>query len=182
MSMDPVHERQVETIRNLVDSYMRIVHKTTRDMVPKTIMHMVVSDLKTFCAADLLAHVYSADQHELMEESPEEAQRREDLLKMYAATRDALKIISDVGAGNYTAPAPAPAPTQTYSDYGGYDNRSVSPAPGRVPPSVNRAPPRVPPQPGRPAPSLPSRPVPTPSVPDRPGGMAPPLQPAPVPR
>lgn len=43
--MDPQLERQVETIRNLVDSYLRIVHKTQRDMVPKTIMHMVVNEV-----------------------------------------------------------------------------------------------------------------------------------------
>ncbi|VDO12430.1 unnamed protein product, partial [Brugia timori] len=34
-SVDPQLERQVETIRNLVDSYMRIVTKTIRDLVPK---------------------------------------------------------------------------------------------------------------------------------------------------
>jgi len=32
-SVDPQLERQVETIRNLVDSYMKIVTKTCRDLV-----------------------------------------------------------------------------------------------------------------------------------------------------
>lgn len=32
-NMDPQLERQVETIRNLVDSYMKIVTKTIRDLV-----------------------------------------------------------------------------------------------------------------------------------------------------
>ena len=32
-SIDPQLERQVETIRNLVDSYMKIINKTTRDFV-----------------------------------------------------------------------------------------------------------------------------------------------------
>lgn len=41
--MDPQLERQVETIRNLVDSYTKIVGKTQRDLVPKTIMHIVVN-------------------------------------------------------------------------------------------------------------------------------------------
>lgn len=44
-SVDPQLERQVETIRNLVDSYLRIVHKTQQDLVPKTIMHMIVNDV-----------------------------------------------------------------------------------------------------------------------------------------
>ena len=44
-SLDPQLERQVETIRNLVDSYLKIVHKTQRDIVPKTVMHLIVNDV-----------------------------------------------------------------------------------------------------------------------------------------
>lgn len=44
-STDPQMVRQVETIRNLVDSYLRIVHKTQRDIVPKTIMHLIVNNV-----------------------------------------------------------------------------------------------------------------------------------------
>ena len=43
---DPALERQVATIRNLVESYMNIVIKTTKDLVPKIIVHMIVNDLK----------------------------------------------------------------------------------------------------------------------------------------
>ena len=43
--MDPQLERQVETIRNLVDSYLKIVHKTQRDLVPKTIMFLIVQQV-----------------------------------------------------------------------------------------------------------------------------------------
>lgn len=57
--MDPQLERQVETIRNLVDSYMRIVTKTTRDMVPKAIMMMVINNVKDFINGELLAHLYA---------------------------------------------------------------------------------------------------------------------------
>lgn len=45
-SMDPQLERQVETIRNLVDSYLKIVHKTQRDIVPKTVMHLIVNEVQ----------------------------------------------------------------------------------------------------------------------------------------
>lgn len=41
--MDPQMERQVETIRNLVDSYLKIIHKTHKDMVPKAVMFLVVN-------------------------------------------------------------------------------------------------------------------------------------------
>lgn len=53
-------ERQVETIRNLVDSYMRIVTKTTRDMVPKAIMMLVINNVKDFINGELLAHLYAS--------------------------------------------------------------------------------------------------------------------------
>jgi dynamin GTPase len=58
--MDPLLERQVETIRNLVDSYMKIVTKTTRDIVPKTIMHIVINAVKSFINSDLLAQLYAS--------------------------------------------------------------------------------------------------------------------------
>ena len=45
MSTDPVMERQVETIRNLVDSYLRIVNRTQRDLVPKTIMFLLINNV-----------------------------------------------------------------------------------------------------------------------------------------
>lgn len=53
-------ERQVETIRNLVESYMRIVTKTTRDMVPKAIMMLIINNLKDFINGELLAHLYAS--------------------------------------------------------------------------------------------------------------------------
>ena len=46
-SMDPQLERQVETIRNLVDSYMKIIYKTQRDLVPKIVMHMIINQVST---------------------------------------------------------------------------------------------------------------------------------------
>lgn len=59
-SLDPMLERQVETIRNLVDSYMRIVTKTTRDMVPKAIMMLIINNSKDFINGELLAHLYAS--------------------------------------------------------------------------------------------------------------------------
>ena len=41
--MDPLMERQIETIRNLVDSYMKIISKNIQDVVPKACMYMVVN-------------------------------------------------------------------------------------------------------------------------------------------
>lgn len=58
-SLDPELERQVETIRNLVDSYMKIVTKTTRDLVPKVVMNLMINNTKEFINGELLAHLYA---------------------------------------------------------------------------------------------------------------------------
>ena len=42
---DPQLERQVETIRSLVDSYMSIIYKTIKDLMPKTIMHLMINSV-----------------------------------------------------------------------------------------------------------------------------------------
>uniref|UniRef100_A0AAQ4RW36 Interferon-induced GTP-binding protein Mx n=1 Tax=Gasterosteus aculeatus aculeatus TaxID=481459 RepID=A0AAQ4RW36_GASAC len=108
-SMDPQLERQVETIRNLVDSYMAIVNKTVRDLMPKTIMHLMINNTKEFINADLLAQLYSCgDQNTLMEESQEQAQHRDEMLRMYHALREALSIIGDISTSTITTNMPRP--------------------------------------------------------------------------
>lgn len=44
----------------------------------------------------------------MMEESPEEAQRREEILRLYHATKDALQIIGEVATSTVTTPTPPP--------------------------------------------------------------------------
>jgi len=43
-----------------------------------------------------------------MEESAEEASHREDIIRMYHATKDALSVISDVTSSTVSTPAPPP--------------------------------------------------------------------------
>ncbi len=43
-----------------------------------------------------------------MEESADEAQKREDLLRMYHATKDALSVLSEVSTSTYSTPIPPP--------------------------------------------------------------------------
>lgn len=59
-SIDPMFQRQVETIRNLVDSYIKIVTKNTRDFIPKTIVHIVINNVKDFIKGELLLRLYSS--------------------------------------------------------------------------------------------------------------------------
>ncbi len=98
-SIDPQLERQVETIRNLVESYFGIVSKSIGDVVPKTIMFMMVNKLKEYMTADLLPMIYSAgNQDNLMEESQEAASKRDEMITMYHTCKDALGLISDVSS------------------------------------------------------------------------------------
>ncbi|CAP37225.1 Protein CBG20134 [Caenorhabditis briggsae] len=157
-SMDPQLERQVETIRNLVDSYMRIITKTIKDLVPKAVMHLIVNQVSEFMKDELLAHLYQyGDTDALMEESAQESQKREELLRMYHACKEALRIISEVNMSTL-ASAESAAPPMPSNDYRPQIPRQA-PAP---PPSVARPAP-VPPRGGAPgAPMIPAR-VPTPS-------------------
>ncbi|XP_046972832.1 dynamin isoform X2 [Vanessa cardui] len=195
-SMDPQLERQVETIRNLVDSYMRIVTKTTRDLVPKTIMMMIINNAKDFINGELLAHLYaSGDQSQMMEESPEEALKREEMLRMYHACKEALRIIGDVSMATVSTPVPPPVKNDWLESRLDSNPRLSPPSPGgprRAAPAQQgslgqRGAPPVPGGAGRPAPPLPSRPggsappppgarplpsqgLPAPLIPTRPGG------------
>ncbi|KAK2910805.1 hypothetical protein Q8A67_002938 [Cirrhinus molitorella] len=167
-SMDPQLERQVETIRNLVDSYMGIVNKTVRDLMPKTIMHLMINNTKEFINAELLAQLYSCgDQNTLMEESAEQAQRRDEMLRMYHALKEALNIIGDISTTTVSTSLPPPVDDswlQVQRTGSGGRSPATSPTPQR------RAPPPGPP--ARPG-SRGSAPSPHaaggPPVPSRPG-------------
>jgi len=194
-SVDPQLERQVETIRNLVDSYMKIVTKTCRDLVPKSIMYLMINDVKQFINAELLAQLYATgDTQNMMEESADEAIKREEMLRQYHACKEAIKIIGDVSMATVSVPAPPPVksdwipppsstgPPKTSvsgapSSPGGGPRRSVPPPSRQPPPPAGvRSAPQVPPgrgpppPPGRaggglPPPMIPTRTVP--SVPPR---------------
>lgn len=185
-AMDPQLERQVETIRNLVESYMSIVSKNIQDGVPKTVMFTMVNKLKSFIQTDLLPTVYSAGgQDSLMEESADASIRREEVLRMYHTCRDALEIISEVSTKTTSTPLPPPVdyddeaslpPNRTSASQlsAGGPARPTRPGPRPPPPGPSNQPPLSPTPgvPSRPDPAGPRRPPPPPgsrpSVPARP--------------
>jgi len=189
-SMDPQLERQVETIRNLVDSYMRIINKTTRDLVPKIIMHLIINNIREFVKNEIIAHIYSSgDQNSLMEESMEETMRREETLRIYNSTKEALRIIGDVArdtlsdtgstasyassASSYSRSAYEP-PRQQQSSYDTlpapsvYNNRPASP---KAPRQAPQAPGGTLSRPAPPAPSASSTTYQQPSPPIMPSNL-----------
>ncbi|KAM9794551.1 dynamin-1a isoform 3-T5 [Syngnathus typhle] len=181
-SMDPQLERQVETIRNLVDSYMAIVNKTVRDLMPKTIMHLMINNCKEFINAELLAQLYSCgDQNTLMEESQEQAQHRDEMLRMYHALREALLIIGDISTTTITTAMPPPVDDswlQVQRSGSGGRSPATSPTPNRRAPPArpgSRGPPPAggPPVPSRPGASPDPYSGPPPTVPSRPNRAPP---------
>jgi dynamin 1/3 len=114
-----------------------------------------------------------------MEESPEEERRRDELLRMYHACKEAIRIIGDVSMATSYSPAPPPlkndwqlradGPSPTPPSPSAMGPRSVPQAKGPPPPQNRGAPPPAPP--GRPAPTIPGRGGP----PQR--GMPPPMVP-----
>ncbi|CAN9505616.1 unnamed protein product [Ophioblennius macclurei] len=174
-SMDPQLERQVETIRNLVDSYIGIINKSIRDLVPKTIMHLMINSAKDFIHAELLAYLYSSgDQNSLMEESADQAQRRDEMLRMYHALKEALHIIGDITTSTVSTPVPPPVNDNWIPE--------ASPTPGRRAPPSTAPPPSRPPAVRGPTPGPPLNPSPAfgaplnptpafgaPPIPSRPG-------------
>ncbi|XP_061888374.1 dynamin-2-like isoform X3 [Entelurus aequoreus] len=195
VSMDPQLERQVETIRNLVDSYISIVNKSIRDLMPKTIMHLMINSAKDFIHSELLAYLYSAgDQSSLMEESAEQAQRRDEMLRMYHALKESLVIIGDISTTTISTPVPPPVDdTWMAKDSGPPGTRPASttaPPPSRPPavrgPTPGAAPP-LNPSPAFGAPPVPTRPGPPPAqtgfdlnapvIPSRPARVPPSLPP-----
>lgn len=49
-----------------------------------------------------------------MEESPIEAQRREETLRMYQACKEALRIINDANMATMSTDMPPPVPTNDF--------------------------------------------------------------------
>ncbi|XP_034094959.1 dynamin-2-like isoform X2 [Gymnodraco acuticeps] len=170
VSMDPQLERQVETIRNLVDSYIGIVNKSIRDLMPKTIMHLMINSAKDFIHSELLAYLYSAgDQGSMMEESPEQAQRRDEMLRMYHALKEALVLIGDISTTTISVPVPPPVDDKWIA-------KDPSPPPASRPAAATAPPPSRPPAvrgptPGPPPPLNPSPAFGGPPVPTRPPGQ-----------
>lgn len=69
----------------------------------------VRAQTKEFIFSELLANLYSCgDQNTLMEESAEQAQRRDEMLRMYHALKEALSIIGDINTTTVSTPMPPP--------------------------------------------------------------------------
>ncbi|CAH3017078.1 unnamed protein product [Porites evermanni] len=177
-TLDPQLERQVETIRTLADSYIRIVSKTIRDLVPKTVMFFVINNVKDFIGQELLADLYLTEkENDLMQESQAEITRRQEVLRMFHSLKEALRIIGEIDATTITTALPPPVDTGDLDSTDSY-KPPRQPPPPRPSSGANLTPSS---RSSRPVPSVPSRPDSSPTVPRRPNAPAKPAPPSPVP-
>ena len=139
---------------------MGITSKIIGDQVPKVIMHMLVLTVKDCIATELLPRLYSeTNQDDLMEESKAEAQRREEMLRMYHSSREALQIISEINTKTVSTPVPPPIDTDQDFAVSTPTRPALSaPRPRAAPPRPGSSRPAAPPRPGAPDKPVPDRP------------------------
>lgn len=81
----------------------------SHSFIPIFYFSVVTWQVKDFINSELLAQLYSSeDQNTLMEESAEQAQRRDEMLRMYQALKEALVVIGDINTSTTFTPAPPP--------------------------------------------------------------------------
>ncbi|TKS92068.1 Dynamin-2 [Collichthys lucidus] len=126
---------------------------------------------KDFIHSELLAYLYSSgDQNSLMEESADQAQRRDEMLRMYHALKEALQIIGDISVNTVSTPVPPPVNDNWIQDCQRRPPPAAAPPPSR-PPAVRGPTPGPPlnPSPAFGAPLNPSPAFGAPPIPSRPG-------------
>lgn len=88
---------ETRVIQNLIQSYFGIVKKNTADLVPKTIMALLVNESKTMAQNVLVQQVYQAnDLEDLLVEDPIMARNRAQCKQMIEALRTAQGLLSEV--------------------------------------------------------------------------------------
>jgi len=88
---------ETEIIKSLIESYFDIVRKNFMDMVPKSIMHFLVSTAKESLQNDLVSQLYKDSSiGETMKETPDVARRRSEIQEMRALLQKALEIVNEV--------------------------------------------------------------------------------------
>lgn len=88
---------QMELICELLESYFKIVKKTVKDRVPKTIMHFLVNKSKEDIQNVLVQELYKEDLLEsLLQESDDIAQRREQYSQNIAILTSAQRILNEI--------------------------------------------------------------------------------------
>uniref|UniRef100_A0A9J7ZYQ0 Dynamin-1-like protein n=1 Tax=Cyprinus carpio carpio TaxID=630221 RepID=A0A9J7ZYQ0_CYPCA len=89
--------RDCEVIERLIKSYFLIVRKNIQDSVPKAVMHFLVNHVKDSLQSELVGQLYKpALLDDLLTESEDMAQRRNEAADMLKALQKASHVIAEI--------------------------------------------------------------------------------------
>lgn len=136
---DEKEYREIRIIRALLQSYLGIVKKNYTDMVPKTVLCMLVNKVKDEIASELVHHLYSqiTSVDALLRETDDIASRRKELGDQLAVLNKGISILNEIRdsslqGGSIVLPA-LPSSTTTSSTSGGSSSTTFSSSGGVYP-------------------------------------------------
>ncbi|RWS28557.1 dynamin-like protein [Leptotrombidium deliense] len=94
-------KNQVELIRILVDSYLKIIKKNMQDFIPKLLMHGVINNTREFLSTDLHVALLAYDEEELLQVDPEAEKLRKELTEKYDSCKQALTMIRKISTESF---------------------------------------------------------------------------------
>ena len=108
---DEKEQREIRIIRALLQSYLAIVRKNYTDMVPKTVLCMLVNKVKDEIASELVHHLYAqiSSVDALLRETDDVASRRRELGEQLAVLHRGIAILNEIRES--VPPGPGPAAT-----------------------------------------------------------------------
>ncbi|XP_014861364.1 PREDICTED: dynamin-1-like protein isoform X2 [Poecilia mexicana] len=90
-------QRDCEVIERLIKSYFLIVRKNIQDSVPKAVMHFLVNHVKDCLQSELVGQLYKTTLlNDLLTESEDMAQRRNEAADMLKALQKASQVIAEI--------------------------------------------------------------------------------------
>uniref|UniRef100_A0A3Q3JCY2 Dynamin-1-like protein n=1 Tax=Monopterus albus TaxID=43700 RepID=A0A3Q3JCY2_MONAL len=90
-------QRDCEVIERLIKSYFLIVRKNIQDSVPKAVMHFLVNYVQDCLQSELVGQLYkTALLDDLLTESEDMAQRRNEAAHMLKALQKASQVIAEI--------------------------------------------------------------------------------------
>uniref|UniRef100_A0A1A7WAB9 Dynamin-1-like protein n=1 Tax=Iconisemion striatum TaxID=60296 RepID=A0A1A7WAB9_9TELE len=90
-------QRDCEVIERLIKSYFLIVRKNIQDSVPKAVMHFLVNHVKDCLQSELVGQLYKTSLlNDLLTESEDMAQRRNEAADMLKALQKASQVIAEI--------------------------------------------------------------------------------------
>jgi len=90
-------QTEVDTIKNLIISYYKVVKRNICDSIPKSIITFLVNKTKNICKNELVAALYKDDLYDnLLAENSFIAQSRDECRKNLKLLKECLNILVEI--------------------------------------------------------------------------------------